>query len=186
MKKLILLFTLIISVLNVKAQELAGRKIIQGSINFTLISTEQQLNSIGNFGLSYGKIKENNSYIAWGGALSIHTSKLENSAQNLDYSQFQLGPTVEFGKFVSLVDRFYLAPYIGGAVQGIFGTASGIQLNAYATPLRFLYNFSNHFMLSATVGSASMQFQRTDLQTSFSLTGSLTNHTGFGVFYTFK
>ncbi|MCD8539455.1 MAG: hypothetical protein LRY55_06565 [Leadbetterella sp.] len=107
-------------------------------------------------------------------------------SNNISSQSFRLGPAVQFGKFIPLVDRFYLAPYIDGTLGAVFGDSKGVYLNASASPLRFMYNFSNHFMLSASLGSAGINFNRSDEVTNISLNGSLTNNTNFGVFYTFK
>lgn len=182
MRRIYLLIILLISVLSVQAQDLAGRKIIQGSVRFNINSNEYSSTNSSTLSLKYGKIKENNTYLAWGGSLLFNGSTINNE----NTSQFRIGPSVEYGKFVPIIDRLYLAPSFGGNIQAVLGNAEGISLNAYASPLRFLYDFSNHFMLSASLGSASLQFEQVHKTTRFLLDGSLTNNTSLGVFYTFK
>lgn len=184
MKTLTFSFLLFFSFFNIHAQELAGRKIVQGSLGLNFNSSDFGSRNSYNATVLYGKIRENNTYLAWGGAFSGATNK--NVPTNEDNQNFQVGPAAEFGKFIPLVDRFYLAPQLGGSAQAAFGSMKGVYINAYASPLRFLYHFSNNFMMSASFGSASLKFSRVEDITQFSLNGSLSNSTGFGVFYTFK
>lgn len=184
MKNPILFFAFILTSLSAYAQDLAGRKIIQGSFSVNINSTKtSHLNSY-DASLRFGKIKPNNTYIAWGGNFNGTSSDSEFNSVGVE--QFKLGPSFDFGKFIPLVDRFYLAPHFGGTVQAVFGNSKGVAVGAYAVPLRFLYNFSNHFMFSASLGSANLNFSRIEKATNLSLNGSLNNNTGFGVFYTFK
>jgi|GEM_PF-1260950 len=182
MKTLTISFLLLVSCLSLQAQDLAGRKIIQGSVGVNVTSGESPYQNNYSASLLYGKIRANNTYLAWGGSFSGYTTHYNNSSTGY----YRLGPAVEFGKFIPLVDRLYLSPYLGGSVQANFGDSEGVSAGAYASPLRFMYNFSNHFMLSANFGSASLTFNRISKVTQFTLNGSLTNYTGFGVFYTFK
>ncbi|MBX2951525.1 MAG: hypothetical protein KF870_03405 [Leadbetterella sp.] len=182
MKTLAISFLLLISFLNTQAQELAGRKIIQGSVGINVNSGKIATNNTYNASLLYGKIRANNTYLAWGGSFTGSTQEYND----ITNQTFQAGPAVEFGKFIPLVERFYLAPNFGGTAQAAFGDSKGVYIGAYATPLRFMYNFSNHFMLTASLGYAGVSFSRIAETTQFSLSGSLTNNTGFGVFYTFK
>ncbi len=184
MKTLHISFLLLLSCFATQAQDLAGRKIVQGSVGVTINSSETQTRSNYNASLLYGKIRENNTSLAWGGSFSGNTQHYESSS--IDNKSFQLGPAVEFGKFIPLVERFYLAPTLGGTAQVAFGDTEGVSVGAYASPLRFMYHFSNHFMLSTSLGSAGINFSRLNKTTVFSLNGSLTNNASFGVFYTFK
>lgn len=184
MRRVYFLLVLLIPALSVQAQDLAGRKIIQGSVKFD-INSDAPANRKTNYStlsLKYGKIRENNTYLAWGGSLLFTGSTVNNE----NTSQFRIGPSVEYGKFVPIIDRLYLAPNFGGNIRAILGNAEGVNLNVYASPLRFLYDLSNHFMISASLGSASLQFEQVHKSTRFLLDGSLSNNTGFGVFYTFK
>lgn len=184
MRTLTITFLLLVSFLSTQAQDLAGRKIVQGSLGLSFNSSEIATRNNYNASVLYGKIRENNTYLAWGGTFTGATNKYDPT--NEDNQNFQLGPAVEFGKFIPLVDRFYLAPQLGGSVQAAWGSMNGVYISAYASPLRFLYHFSNNFMMSASFGSAGLKFNRVGETTQFSLNGSLSNSTGFGVFYTFK
>jgi hypothetical protein len=161
-------------------QDLAGRKIINGSLSANIVNDNR--NTIATIGSSflYGKIKSDNTYWAYGGSINV----LSNIADSPD--MVMVGPAIERGKFVKIIDKLYLAPYIGGSVKGVFGDVGGFYVNAYASPLRFMYHITNQFMISAGFGSASLQFNRLEGMTVFNLNGSLTNNTNFGVFYTFK
>lgn len=107
--------------------------------------------------------------------------------QNSDNSLVNFDPAVEYGKFVKLIDKFYMAPPVmGGSIQGVFGDVPGIKTDIYAIPIRVMYDFSNHFMLSASFGSVNLSTISVQGFTNINLSGSLTNNSSFGVFYTFK
>ncbi|MER0441686.1 hypothetical protein [Emticicia sp. W12TSBA100-4] len=161
-------------------QDLAGRKIINGSLSANIISGSGQTITAFGGSLLYGKIKNDNTYWAYGGSINV-LSNIEESP-----NMVMVGPAIERGKFVKIIDKLYLAPYIGGSVKGVFGDINGFNVNAYASPLRFMYHITNQFMVSAGFGSASLQFNRLERTTVVNLNGSLTNNTNFGVFYTFK
>jgi hypothetical protein len=178
--------TTIISILTLlcfklSAQNLEGRKIINGNMTATISSSKNSKTYVNiSTGLLYGKIKNDNTYWAYGGNFS--TSAIDGTNSRLVF----IGPAIERGKFVKIIDKLYIAPYIGGSISGVFGDFKGVNLNVYASPVRFMYNFSEHFMLSAGFGSANLTFIRYDDSTVFSLGASLTNNSNFGVFYTFK
>lgn len=187
MKKNILILALIFSFLGVKAQDLAGRKILHSSVKIGHNKNEYTKNSNYDLSILYGKIKENNTYLAFGGVFGgQHNEVFSNSTQNIKTKSFEIGPSIEFGKFVPLIDKLYISPNAGGSVRGVFGDAQGVALTAYASPLRFMYHFTQHFMLTASLGSASLYFKKVEETTNFNLTGSLTNNTNFGIFYSFK
>lgn len=181
MKKLqiFLILPLLFSI-NAYSQDLEGRKIVNADLNLLILKNNGDAVSQFNTTLLYGKIKPNNTYLSYGFKLGF-THNLENQP-----SMFALGPAIETGKFVKLVDKLYLSPYLGGSVQGVSIDGFGVNLSGYAIPIRFLYDFSNHFMLSASFGSASMNLNLNSQYTIFSLNGSLTNNSGIGVFYSFK
>lgn len=161
-------------------QDLAGRKIINGSLSASFISSSSLTATTIGSSLLYGKIKSDNTYWAYGGSFYI-LSNLEGKS-----NMVMVGPAIERGKFVKIIDKLYLAPYIGGSAQGVFGNIGGFNLNIYASPLRFMYPITNHFMISAGFGSANLLFNKTKDATIINLNASLTNNTNFGVFYTFK
>jgi hypothetical protein len=187
-KKLVLVSVLLIFCSKVFCQDLVGRKIINGSINTTLVF--QNNNYYSNFAdvnvfLLYGKIKEDNTYWSFGGSLNV------SSANNNESSSTMIGPSFERGKFVKIIDKLYLAPYLGGTVQAIIGTngrtdSNGINLEFYASPLRFMYQLNDKFLLTAGFGRAEVGLNAKGSTTVISLNGSLNNNSGFGVFYTFK
>lgn len=161
-------------------QDLAGRKIINGSLSASIIGLSGQTVATIGGSLLYGKIKSDNTYWAYGGNINF-LSNIEDSP-----NMVMIGPAIERGKFVKIIDKLYVAPYIGGSAQGIFGEIQGFNINIYASPLRFMYQITNHFMISASFGSASLQLNRLERATVFNLNGSMTNNSNFGVFYTFK
>ncbi len=181
MKPTFLLFALLLSTASF-AQDLAGRKIINGNVNLQLTDNEVYANTTYSLSLLAGKIKPNLSYLAWGASFS------GNHAKNLDdkTAYYSIGPAVEYGKFIPLVDRFYLAPTIGGTVRGTFGDMEGFGANVYATPLRFMYHFGQNFMLTGSFGAASASFSKLGKITNAGINASLNNQTSFGVYYTFK
>lgn len=127
-----------------------------------------------------GKVKSDNTYLAFGAVLD------NMNIQNSDNSLVNFGPAVEYGKFVKLIYKFYMAPVMGGSIQSVFGDVPGIKTNIYAIPIRVMYDFSNHFMLSASFGSVNLSTISVQGFTNINLSGSLTNNSSFGVFYTFK
>lgn len=163
---------------------MVGRKIVNANLLANLgFNYEANLIDIGSSVL-YGKIKNDNTYLAYGGILKIVNFN-GNMTDNLNY--VMVGPSIQKGKFIELVDKFYLAPYLGGsAALMVGGDEYGVNVQAEAVPLRFVYDFSNHFMLNASFGSAYLSFQNFRYNTNITLSGSLTNNSSFGVFYTFK
>jgi hypothetical protein len=172
------LFTLLFS--SAIAQNLEGRKIINGTLNLTNVSGNgiQTLNIASN--VLFGKIKKDNTYWAFGGNLNVVS--VENSSPNI----VMLGPAIERGKFVKIIDKLYIAPYFGGNTSLVFGKLTGFNIGVYASPLRFMYHFTDKFMLSAGFGSANLNFNRMAGITTLNIGASLTNNSSFGVFYTFK
>ncbi len=169
------------------AQELAGRKILNGSLNTQLVTNDQFTQLSFSSSLLLGKIKEDNSYWAYGGKVYVQTLNPEGDpGSSNDTRSFGIGPAVERGKFVRIIDKLYIAPYAGGSVQGVFGDFTGANLFVYASPLRFMYQLTNNFLVSASFGSASLDASRIEKTTRLSVNASFQNNTGFGVFYTFK
>jgi hypothetical protein len=177
MKLTLLLFALLISTASF-AQDLAGRKIINGNVNFSLMDNEVYTATNYEISILAGKIKPNLTYLAWGASLT------GNHVSGTQY--FSLGPAVEYGKFIPLVDRFYLAPTVGGNISATFGDTEGFGARVYATPLRFMYHFGQNFMLTGSFGAASASYSKIGKITNAGLNASLNNQTSFGVYYTFK
>ena len=178
MKHLLLSF-LLLSIFDTEAQDLAGRKIVNAHVSFNYISDKQgnEFTTLSSSVL-YGKIKPDLSYWSYGAVVGIYPGT--------DQHNVSFGPAVEHGKFIKLIDKLYLSPYFGGSLQGQFGADQGILLNAYVSPLRFMYHFKENFLLSANFGSASFQTRALNSSTLISLNASLENNSSFGVFYTFK
>ncbi|UBM58048.1 hypothetical protein LAG90_14670 [Marinilongibacter aquaticus] len=161
-------------------QDLPGSKIINANLNINLTTLNSDY--INNYNqvqasILYGKVKENNKYLAFGGTFNY---------LNQSNGQYEIGPAVQFGKFLPIIEKLYLAPYIGGSVLVQAGNVSGLSVQASASPLRFMYHLKTHFLLTASFGSANMNFQTNDLYTAFNLNAALSNNAAFGVFYTFK
>lgn len=166
--------------INSFSQNLEGRKIVNADLNLLILRPDGEAMTQFNSTILYGKIKPSQTYLSFGFKLGF-SYNIENQP-----GVFAIGPAIESGKFIKLVDKLYLSPYLGGSVQGVISDGYGANMSAYAVPVRFLYDFSNHFMLSASFGSASMNLNLNSPYTLFSLNGSLTNNSGIGVFYSFK
>jgi hypothetical protein len=180
MKKTILLLLFLFST-NAFSQELVGRKILNGNLLINIsdfANSKSNDNRVFNMSILYGKIKSNLTYTAFGGRITLIGFGSTNSTV--------IGPSIEFGKFVKIFERFYYAPYIGGSIQGVFSGQDGVQIDGYASPLRFTYHFAKSFMVSANFGSSNLLFSRVGRNTIINLNSSLTNNSGIGVFYTFK
>ncbi|MCR9064206.1 MAG: hypothetical protein NXI00_09585 [Cytophagales bacterium] len=161
------------------AQDLAGRKIINGTLGFSYFSERHNNEGLSmNTSVLYGKIKEDHTYWALGGGFSYQSGSINGN--------WSIGPGIERGKFIQLIDKLYISPYIGGFVQGRFGDDSGVVFNAYASPLRFMYHLKENFLLSAGFGSARVSSSFLQSGNHINLSASLDNSSGFGIFYTFK
>jgi hypothetical protein len=167
------------------AQDLAGRKIINGNLGMTLLFGNGN-STIGlNADLLYGKIKPNLTYMAFGGTVQSIPSGTDINGKTINLTS--VGPSIQKGKFIKILDKLYLAPYIGGNASIVFvADEIGGKISAEAVPIRFMYHFTDKFMLSASFGSASFNAQHVSQITAINLSGSLSNNSGFGVFYTFK
>jgi hypothetical protein len=169
--------------ISTNAQDLAGRKIINGNLDFQFLSTPDFRNTTLTFNALYGKIKDNNTYLAFG----LTGSAITNNV-NSEINSYGFGPMLEKGKFIKIIEKFYLTPNFGAKIQGILGTEQilGFNTEVYANPIRIMYNFNNNILFTAGFGSAYLQASRINYITSIRLNGSLSNNSSFGVFYTFK
>ena len=164
--------------------DLAGRKIVSANLVFTTFIPNES-NVSGPLALQtnvlIGKIKDDNTYWAFGGQFQLISNSTVDNSQSV-------GPAAEHGKFIKLVDRFYVVPAVGGNVSAKFSESStfGMDMSLYATPLRFMYHFGNNFMAYTTLGSASLSLTSTGSGTLINLQGGLRNSGSLGVFYTFK
>lgn len=66
------------------------------------------------------------------------------------------GPSFERGRFIKVVDKQYLSPYFGGSFLGVlYFLIYGVNLPAYATPARVVYQLTDRIVLNASFGAAS-------------------------------
>lgn len=135
----------------------------------------------------YGKIKSDNTYLALGGRLGISNfSTATGEFEKYSNTLYQVGPSVAYGKFIPLANKFFYAPELGGNITGYFGNGTGVGVTINVSPLRFMYHFAENFMLTAQLGSAGLGFQQLNDVTIIDLSSSIANNSGIGVFYTFK
>jgi hypothetical protein len=175
-----ILLPLFLISLTTSAQDLVGRKIVNANLYLNAVFADGASNSSYSASVLYGKVRPNNTYLAFGGVLD------NIFIQNYERNIVNFGPAVEYGKFVKLVDKFYMAPVVGGSIQGVFGDTPGVRSNIYAVPIRIMYDFSNRLMLSTSFGSVNLTTIAMQRYTSINLNGFLTNNSSFGVFYTFN
>jgi len=173
-------FFLLLFTITTSAQDLVGRKIVNANLYLNAVFADGSRNSSYTGSVLFGKVKSDNTYLAFGAVLD------NMFIQNYENDMVNFGPAIEYGKFVKLVDKFYIAPVVGGSIQGVFGDTPGVKANIYAVPIRIMYDFTNHFMLSASFGSVNLSTISVKRFTNINLSGSLTNNSSFGVFYTFK
>jgi hypothetical protein len=185
MKKLLFILFLFISTI-CNAQDLVGRKIINGNLNANFFISPNFKSYTFSTTFLYGKIKPNLTYTAFGGVIqTIPVGKDELSGELIN--QTFVGPEFQKGKFIKIIDKLYLAPYFGGsAVMGFMLGEIGGRVSVEAVPVRFMYQCTDKFMLSASFGSANLSAQHLAEITQINVSGSLSNDSGFGVFYTFK
>lgn len=185
MKKLAVVVLLFVTYASF-GQDLVGRKIINGNVYLNLTSISQ--NSFYDFNTSFlgGKIKSDLSYWAFGGQVIGRSNGIQNNPQNYT----GIGPAVQRGKFINLIDKLYLAPYGGANLSLLFGTGSkfskGINFGAAIVPIRFMYNFNEKFLLAASFGELALNLKQFNGEVNVILNGNLNNSSSIGVFYTFK
>ncbi|MES2518506.1 MAG: hypothetical protein V4585_10385 [Bacteroidota bacterium] len=222
MKKIVLTFTFFcLPLISLFSQNLAGKRIYNGnfSMNLSTVSTDGSVTSASsknsNFALSAtlltGKIRENNTYTAYGFNVIINTVSTpqvsNGSVVNASSSLYSIGPAIQFGKFVKVFDQFYYAPNSTFSVSGKFGS-SGISANgststtlnsggfgarANISPLNFIYQVNDNFLLSMNLGAVGMSYDYLKSSTdnfsttsnNLSIYGSVTNFSGIGAYYLF-
>lgn len=221
MKKNIFTFALFCSSLtSLFAQEFAGKRIYNGnlSLNLSGATTAPQIsrtNLILNSTFLTGKIRTNNTYTAFGFNLGIQSSQNPQSSgfgvNNYSNSTYNIGPAIQFGKFVKVFDQFYFAPNTTLGASYIFGSSetptSKRSLNGFSgrinvSPLNFVYQVQNNFLLSMNLGSFGINYSyigskpdgvflgtgTNNSDTSvydLSVYGSITNFSGIGAYYLF-
>lgn len=209
MKKILLiaaLFCCNISFLS--AQDLEGKKIYSGNISLSFTNdhydsklssatlTNSYLNS--NFSFLTGRIKKNNSYIAYGITLGVRNQKEDEN----NFKQYSLGPMVQLGKFVKVFNQFYIAPKSTFSLAGVWGSninnglessISGATAGVNLSPLNFVYQVKNNLMLNLSLGQLDLTYSYfhatndnyTQNSHNLNVTGNISNYTGFGVLYLF-
>lgn len=223
MKKIIFTFALFcLSVFNLIAQDFAGKRIYNGNLSLNLRGgTTSPQNSRTDLSLNTtfltGKIRANNTYTAYGFNFGITNSKYEQSTttgtvEKYSSSNNSIGPAVQFGKFVKVFDRFYFAPNTTIGASYIFGsgetpssksTTNGFSGRVGISPLNFVYQIQNNFLLSMNLGGFGINYtylnskldntnrSGTTLSSSdlssydLSVFGSITNFSGIGAYYLF-
>lgn len=199
---------------SILSQSLAGKRIINGNFSLYLqnfnvkpkqTSTQTATSDrVTNFRVSFitGKIKENNTYVAYG-----LTAGVENSVNEANTTQhrknLQLGPQIGMGKFVKVFDQFYYSPNMNFSLgvnsgsskyDNATATSWGLFANASASPISFLYQFNNNFLLSAGFGSIALNYTSSYTSSdsekrtyhNLNLSAGLNNFSGISVFYLFK
>lgn len=213
MKKIILTFALFSACFaSLFAQEFAGKRIISGNLSMNLTGASSSplygsSNLILNASFLTGKIRANNTYTAYGFNFGVNSKTIPQTSSGgviKDYtnSNFTLGPTIQFGKFVKIFDQFYFAPNTSFNVLATFGSSNipsssssvggfGIGLNI--SPLNFVYQIKDNFLLSMNLGSLGANYNRVgttsnNVETSvYSLIvyGNIANNSGIGAYYLF-
>jgi hypothetical protein len=215
MKKIIFTFALFcLSFTLLFAQNFAGKRIINGSLQMNLsnntVTQAPQSSASGlsssNFALSTtfltGKIRANNTYKAYGLNLMVSSSSNTISSTSSN-SRYTLGPIIQFGKFVKIFDQFYFSPNSTFGISGSFSSqspnptnrkSSGFGASASISPLNFVYQVKDNFLLSMNLGGFGINYNNqnasednglTNISNSFSVYGSVTNFSGIGAYYLF-
>ncbi len=216
---LALLFLLISPIFS---QNFAGKRIYSGSLGLMLRSqngnSAMASSSYGSKDVGFnatfltGKIRANNTYTAYGFSLAIGNSQSSGTSSNTNKNNsFNLGPTIQYGKFVKVFEQFYYAPTLTCSVLGGFGSNKvinyqspfaesessswAIGANANATPIRFVYQLNEKVMLNMSLGNAGINYNYFSAKASqsdyvndghnFSIQGDISNFTGIGAFYLF-
>jgi hypothetical protein len=178
MKKTLLFLVMLCCYFQSSAQDLlVGRKVLNASLYVDIFEDNASVSTT----VLIGKIRPSLSYWAFGGQFQL--AKVGQS------SAIGIGPAVEHGKFVKIIDKFYFAPYFGGSLTGFFrdsGDTGSLLLGVYAVPTRFMYQFSERFLLNASFGSANLTTGVVNDAFLLKLSSAWTNNSSFGVFYTFK
>ena len=222
MKKIIFTFVLFCTIFtSLFAQEFVGKRIYNGnlSMNLTGETLPSQLNRtdlIFNSTFLTGKIRDNNTYTAFGFNFGIMSSQDPQSSStavnNFSNSTFNIGPVIQFGKFVKVFDKFYFAPNTTIGTSYIFGSTetptsdrsrSGFSGRVNIAPLNFVYQIQNNFLLSMNLGGFGINYSYigtsqnnknpfgttlNNNQTSvynLSIFGNITNNSGIGAYYLF-
>lgn len=209
MKKILLITVLFCCTYSfLSAQDLEGKKIYSGNLSLSFtndfyeskLSTATLKNSYLTTNLNFltGRIKKNNTYIAYGITLGIR-SQIEDENT---FKQYTLGPAIQLGKFVKVFNQFYIAPKSTFSLAGLWGTSvnntlessiSGATAGVNLSPLNFVYQVKNNLMLNLSLGQLDLGYtyfhadndNYTQNSHSLNVSGNISNYTGFGVLYLF-
>jgi hypothetical protein len=209
------------SIITLSAQDFAGKRIYNGNLALNLRGgTTPPQNSQSILALSStfltGKIRENNTYTAFGFNFAVTSSKDSQvsslSVEKYSSSTYNIGPAIQFGKFVKVFDKFYFAPNTTIGASYIFGSGetpstksstNGFSGRVGVSPLNFVYQIQNNFLLSMNLGGFGVNYiytgSRLDNTNNFgtvlsnsdlsnydlSIYGSVTNFSGIGAYYLF-
>ena len=212
MKKIIIIFALFcLPFTSLFAQEFAGKRIINGNLS-ALLAGNSSSPTFGSTALVLnasfltGKIRANNTYAAYGFNFGVTSSTSPSSSGGVlkDYtnSTYIVGPVIQFGKFVKIFDQFYFAPITTLNVSGIFGSTEspnlagkigGFGAGINVSPLNFVYQVKDNFLLSIGVGRIGVDYStRTTTVNStdtrnyiLSVNGNITNFSTLGAYYLF-
>lgn len=212
MKKIIITFALLcLGITSLFAQEFAGKRIYNGNLSVLLAGNSSTSNSsnttlILSTSFLTGKIRANNTYTAYGFNFGVtsSTSPLSSGGITKDYtnSTYIVGPVIQFGKFVKVFDQFYFAPNTTLNISGIFGSTEspnstgkigGFGAGINVSPLNFVYQVKENFLLSIGVGRIGIDYStRTTTVNSndtrnymLSVNGNITNFSTLGAYYLF-
>jgi hypothetical protein len=212
MKKIIITLALFcLSFTSLLAQEFAGKRIYNGNLSMlftgnTYSPSLDRTNLVLNVSFLTGKIRANNAYAAYGFNFGVTSSTNPSGSgpivKNYTNSTYTVGPVIQFGKFVKVFDQFYFAPNTTFNVSGIFGSTEspsstgkvggfGIGLNV--SPLNFVYQVKENFLLSMGVGRLGFSYttQTTTVNNVdtrsyvLSANGNITNFSSLGAYYLF-
>jgi hypothetical protein len=212
MKKIIFTFALFcLGFTSLIAQDFAGKRIVSGNLSMNLTGGSSSplyssSNLILNASLLTGKIRANNTYTAYGFRFGVNSQTTPQSSGGVikDYtnSNFTLGPTIQFGKFVKVFDQFYFAPNTSLSVSATFGSnnnpsstsnVGGFGIGLNVSPLNFVYQVKDNFLLSMNLGGFGANYNRVGTTTnnvdssvySLNIYGNISNNSGIGAYYLF-
>ena len=220
-KTLFTFFLFCLSFTPLFSQNFAGKRITNGNLSVNLqgstVSPSLDKTDLNlNFTFLTGKIKENNTYTAFGFNLGIISSQNPQSSGTginiYSNSTYNIGPAIQFGKFVKVFDQFYFAPNTTLGASYIFGSSetpsskrdlSGFSGRLNIAPLSFVYKVQSNFLLSMNLGGFGVNYSYigssqdntnpfgTTLNSNdtsvynLSIFGSVTNFSGIGAYYLF-
>ena len=162
---------------NLFSQDFTGKRILTGNLYLQIqnnkIDYDNNLFPVqydvstrnNNVGFSFlsGRIKQNNTYTAYGVNFSVQGSGNNDSR---DLNNYFLGPELQFGKFVKVFDQFYFAPNTRlsstyGWSNIVDGSVNSISFRATIAPLSFVYRLNEKLLFNISMGSFGVGYSRT-------------------------